>query len=335
MRNEIIIAIDEAIRSGARLFMACAAIGLCKRRLGRWRKSEGDGRKGGYRALTQKLSESETQAIVEALQAPEMANLPIQTVHARLMDTGVCFASPSTMRRICAKRNLRPKRTLSGTRAKRPELVASAPNQVWCWDITWLEAKVKGTYFYLYMIIDMYSRKVVGYEVFAKEDGAMAREFFARVLEAEGVREEQITVHADNGKPMRSKMLRGLFDRLQVRSSYGRPHTSNDNAFAESLFATLKGRISMPEYFVDIQSASEYCESFFRWYNHVHFHSALDYVTPQSVHEGSHLAIYAKRNALLAENRMAHPSRHGGKAKNYAMETEVRLKHKTSCTVGV
>lgn len=334
-RHLILVAIDEAIASGARLFMACEAIGLCPRRLRRWRKSESDGRKGGYRAKTQKLSEPETQAIVAALQAPEMANLPIRTVHAKLMDTGICFASASAMRRICLKQNLRQKRVVTGTRAKRPELLANAPNKVWCWDITWLEGKVKGTYFYLYMIIDMYSRKVVGMDVFAKEDGALARNLFARTLSAEGIREGQITVHADNGKPMRSKMLRGLFERLQVKASYGRPHTSNDNAFAESLFATFKGRVSMPEYFANIQSASEYCEAFFHWYNEIHLHSGLDYVTPKSVHEGTHLAIYAKRNSMLAANRLAHPSRHGGKPKVYAMASEVRLKHKTSCAVEV
>jgi putative transposase len=335
MRHQIIVAIDEAVSSKARLFKACEAIGLCQRRLRRWRKSESDGRKGGYRALTQKLSSPEIKAIVEALQAPEMANLPIQIVHARLMDTGVCLASLSSMRRISIKRNLRPKMVLSQKRAKRPNLFANAPNKVWCWDITWLDAKVKGTYFYLYMIIDMYSRKVVGWEVFAKEDGALARDLFARTLEAEDVREGQMMVHSDNGKPMRSTMLRGLFERLQVKVSYGRPHTSNDNAYAESVFATFKGRISMPEYFENIESAIEYCEAFFNWYNHLHLHSGLDFVTPQSVHEGSHLAIYANRNSLLAENRLAHPSRHGGKPKVYAMTSEVRLKHKTSCAVNI
>jgi transposase InsO family protein len=330
MRSQIIEAIDESVTSGAKLFQACDAISLCPRRLRRWRKREADGRKGGYRAQTQKLSEPETAAIVEALQDPEMASLPIKTVHARLMDTGVCLASPSTMRRISMSRNLRPKRAASGNCAKRPNLFAHAPNQVWCWDITWLDAKVKGSYFYLYMIIDMYSRKVVGWEVFTKEDGVLARELFSRALASEGILAGQITVHADNGKPMRSKKLRGLFEKLQVKSSYGRPHTSNDNAFAESLFATFKGRVSMPEYFENIQSAREYCESFFDWYNHVHFHSGLDYVTPQNVHKGTHLELYAKRNELLAKNRITHPSRHGGKPKVFAMDTQVRLKHKTS-----
>jgi putative transposase len=111
-----------------------------------------------------------------------------------------------------------------------------------------------------------------------------------------------------------------------------RPHTSNDNAFAESLFVTFKGRVSFPEYFENIQSAIDYCDRFFHWYSHVHLHSGLDLVTPESVHEGSYLAIYAQRNSLLEANRKAHPSRHGGKPKVYAMDAEVKHKHRTSST---
>jgi putative transposase len=146
------------------------------------------------------------------------------------MDTGVCFASSSTFRRICKQKNLRPKQVISRKGGKRPYHLATAPNRVWCWDITWLETKVKGKYFYLYMIIDMYSRKVVGWDVFAKEVGALARDLFATTLEKEGIQEGQVIVH-----------------------------------------------------------------------------------------EGSHLAIYAQRNSLLEANRKAHPSRHGGKPKVYAM----------------
>jgi hypothetical protein len=127
---------------------------------------------------------------------------------------------------------------------------------------------------------------------------------------------------------MRSKKLRGLFSLLEVQASYGRPHTSNDNAFAESLFSVFKGRVSFPEYFATLQSALAYCEAFFAWYNHEHHHSSLDFVTPQSVHDGLHVEIYANRNELLMKNRMVHPSRHGGHQKVYAMEKEVRLKHR-------
>jgi transposase InsO family protein len=327
-------AVDVAVASGARLFKACEAIQLGLRKLRRWRKNDEDGRKGGYRAWNQKLNESEKDAIVSALNLPGIDKLPLKVAHATLMDMGICLASASSFARVIKERsvprNKPPRRT---RKPKRPELVATGPGQVWCWDITWLEAPTKGTYFYLYMIIDMFSRKVVGQEVYAKEDGNLARGLFAQALADEGIPPGQIKVHADNGKPMRSKKLRGLFDMLNVTASYGRPHTSNDNAFAESLFATFKGRVSFPEYFPTIAAARDYCLEFFTWYNCMHLHSNLDFVTPQSVHEGTHIEVYEKRNALLKMNRLTHPSRHGGKGKNYAMSAEVRLKHRTEMTI--
>jgi putative transposase len=328
-RVGIVAALDEAIASGARLFMACQAIRLCERRLRRWRKNKVDGRTGGYRALNQKLNESEKDAIIEALNLPGIDKLPIKAAHATLLDQGYCLASPSTFARVIEERKVkRDSGTIKAKKAKRPELVATGPNQVWCWDITWLEAPTKGKYYYLYMIIDMFSRKVVGHEIYAKEDGSLARGLFAQTLAEEGVHPGQIMVHADNGKPMRSKMLQGLFDFLQVKVSHGRPHTSNDNAFAESLFATFKSRVSFPEYFSSMEAAREYCEDFFTWYNNEHLHSSLDFVTPNSVHEGKHIEVYKKRNELLQQSRSSHPSRHGGKRKCYGMATEVRLRHR-------
>lgn len=336
LRHQIIEAIDLALSSRARLFKACETIQLCPRRLRRWRKAEEDGRKGGYRAVGQKLSEAEKDAIVEALALPGMAELSLKVAHATLLDLGIYKGSPSTFARVVAERGLR-KNTWAGKarNAKRPELRATGPGQVWCWDITWLDAPLKGTYFYLYMAIDMYSRKVVAWEVFAKEDGALARDLFAQALEAEGIPAGQITIHADNGKPMRSKSLRGLFELMSVTASYGRPHTSNDNAFAESLFATMKGRVSFPEYFGSLQSAREYCMEFFTWYNCFHLHSGLDFVTPQTVHEGLHQEVFDRRNSLLEKNRIAHPSRHGGRQRAYGIPAEVRLKHRTSMTLVV
>lgn len=336
LRTLIIIALDIAVASGARLFKACQVIQLCPRRLRRWRKTDGDGRKGGYRAVGQKLSESEKDAVVEAFKRPEVADLPVKVACATLMDQGLYTASPSTCARVLAEREVGRKKASRKTgKAKRPELLATGPGQVWCWDITWLDAPLKGTYFYLYMAIDMFSRKVVAWEVYAKEDGTLARDLFAEAMRAEGIPPGTLLVHADNGRPMRSLKLRALFDVLQVTASYGRPHTSNDNAFAESLFATFKGRISFPEYFASVESARDFCMEFFTWYNGYHLHSSLDYVTPQNVHDGVHPEIFAKRNALLELNRAEHPSRHGGREKVFGIPAEVRLKHRTEMTAVV
>jgi transposase InsO family protein len=196
----------------------------------------------------------------------------------------------------------------------------------------WLESPIVGKYFYLYMIIDLFSRKVVGWGVAAQESGALARKIFAHALEAEGVCADQLIVHADNGKPMRSRTLRKLFELLAVTASHGRPHTSNDNAYAESLFATFKGRVAYPEYFRSLRAAREFCAMFFTWYNTEHLHSGLDYLTPIQVHSGAHRQIHARRNALLAENRRKHPQRHSEKEKVYAIPETVRLKHRVILT---
>lgn len=328
MRQNIIFAVDEAVNSGARLFKACDAIQLCERRLRRWRKSTGDARKGGYHAIGQRLSEKEKDDIIAALDHPEVKVLPIKVAHATLMDKGIYLASASSFVRVVAERMPEKRRRTSGFAHKRPELVATAPKQIWCWDITWLNSAYKDKYFYLYMVIDLFSRKVVAWEVYSKEDGQLARSLFATALQIEKVQEGQITVHSDNGRPMRSNSLRSLFDLLMVKASFGRPHTSNDNAFAESLFATFKSRVMFPEFFPTIESARDFCVEFFTWYNCFHLHSSLDFVTPETVHNGLHQELFNNRNALLQVNREHHPSRHGGREKVFHIPAETRLKHK-------
>lgn len=331
LRQEIIDAIDTAVDSGARLFKACEAINLNQRRLRRWRRSEGDERTGGYRAVGQRLSEAEKDVIVSTFEQPDLRELPITVAHATLLDRGIYLASPSTIVRVLNERAAATCKRVSRktTKAKRPQLKATQPNQVWCWDITWLDGPVKGTYYYLYMIIDMFSRKVVAWDIYAKEDGTLARQLFAEALRSENVEEGKITVHSDNGKPMRSVSLLKLFELLGVQSSYGRPHTSNDNAYAESLFATFKGRIAFPEYFASMEAAQWYCLEFFTWYNQYHLHSALDYLTPQAVHAGEYAETIEKRNAVLAASRAMHPSRFGSKQRVYAVPQTVELKHRT------
>lgn len=329
-RTNLITLIDEAIATGARQFRACEVIGLDERRLRRWRSCETDGRVGGYRATDQALSEAEKQLIVTAMGAEDLCGLPPKQAYYRLMDRGVYVSSYTTF--LCVLKERKPvvskRKRKQGGKGKRPELVATAPNQVWCWDITWLESPVIGKYFFLYMIIDMYSRKVVGWSVAAQESGALARKIFAHALDAEGIRADQLIVHADNGKPMRSRTLRALFTLLAVTASHGRPHTSNDNAYAESLFATFKGRVAYPEYFRSLAAARAYCASFFQWYNTEHLHSGLDYVTPVQVHTGAHRAVFARRSAQLEEHRRAHPQRYGGEARVYGTPETVRLKHR-------
>lgn len=331
-RIVIIAAIDEAVASGARQAKACAVIGLCERRLRRWRTTPEDARTGGYRAAAQKLSEEETLAIIAHVERADLRHLPLRVVHTRLLDEGTYLASYASMVRVMrdwyAQQELSiPRRTPTPAR---PLLAATAPNQVWCWDITWLPSRVRGRYFFLYMILDMFSRRIVGWSVHAREDGQFARSLFNSAFASEGVRAGQVTVHADNGKPMRSHTLQAMFEVLGVTASHGRPHTSNDNAFAESLFATMKGRVLYPDAFESLEAAESYCARFATWYNEEHLHSSLDFVTPNDVHTGRHHEIFARRNALLEEHRACFPQRYGPRRKVYGINDIVELKHRVT-----
>jgi putative transposase len=328
----IVAAIDEAVASGARQSRACRVIGLCERRLRRWRLSPVDGRTGGYRATAQRLSEEETLAIVAEVEREDRLHLPLRVVHTHMLDEGVCLASYATLVRVMTAWYTQqaiavPPRQVDRVR---PELIATAPNHVWCWDITWLSSRVRGRYFFLYMIIDLFSRKIVGWSVHTREDGQYARSLFNSAFASEAVMAGQITVYADNGKPMRSQTLQSMFELLGVTASHGRPHTCNDNAFAESLFATMKGRVIYPDAFQSREDAESFCATFVTWYNEEHLHSELDFVTPNDVHSGRHHEIFARRNALLEEHRASFPQRYGTRKKVYGLDDIVEFKHRVS-----
>lgn len=332
MRKLIITAIDEAVLSGARLYKACAAINLCERRLRRWRNNPEDNRNGGYRAATQKITPDERKLIVSNFSSPDVAGLSMRSTHAKLMDKGVYIASPAACIRVLNEENA-PKAEYEKKKIKRirPELKATGPNQVWCWDITWLPSNVRGKYFYLYLIIDMYSRFIIDWEVHTTEDGVLAKQLFARAFTVNNIDESSLLmVHADNGKTMRSITLNELFNTLSVRASHSRPHTSNDNAFAESIFAILKGRVLYPECFMTKEGSELFVTQFVEWYNYEHKHSGLDMLSPYEVHTLQHFEILKKRNEILEDNRLLNPSRHGIKKKIYQIPEMVELKHRVT-----
>lgn len=332
MRTKIINAIDTAVLSGARLFKACAAINLCERRFRRWKKLPEDRRKGGYRAISQKLTKAEKNLIEEKFSIPEVTGLSMRSKHAKLMDMGVYIASPATCIRVLNELKDSAKERLK-TKVKRirPELKATGPCQVWCWDITWLPSNVRGKYFYLYLIIDMYSRFIVDWEIHTTEDGVLARQLFARAFMVNNIDEHSLLiVHADNGKTMRSITLNELFHALSVLASHSRPHTSNDNAFAESIFSTMKGRVLYPECFMTKEGAEAFVGQFVEWYNYEHKHSGIDLLSPYEVHTMQHMDILEKRNHILEDNRLLHPTRHGNKKKIYQIPEMVELKHRVT-----
>ncbi len=325
----ILEAVDTAVKDGARQYKACAAISLCERRLRRWKQNPVDGRKGGYRAKSQQLSPLEQQSIITHFKSDELDGQPVRVVHAKLMDKGIYIASPASCIRVLNSiKSVDEKKNHNKIRRIRPELKASSPCKVWCWDITWLPSNVRGKYFYLYLIIDLYSRFIVDWEIHTTEDGTYARQLFARAFATHDIVKENIlTVHADNGQTMRSVTLNELFNDLSVNATHSRPHTSNDNAFAESIFATMKGRVLYPDHFMTIEGANNFVEQFVEWYNFEHKHSGLDYLSPYEVHLGLEKEILEERNIQLDLNRVAHPSRHGRRKKVYEIPEIVELKH--------
>ena len=212
------------------------------RRLRRWRNIIIDRRCGGYRALNQKLSTEERLNIVEHFSDADLKDLPIRVAHARLIEKGIYIASVASCIRVINEDSVKRKRH-SRSRKARPELKATGPNQVWYWDITWLPTSTRGKYFYLYLIIDIYSKYIIGWEAHSTEDGELVKSLFQRAVQNRGQLNNSLLVHTDNRGPMRSQRLNAFFSQMSIVATHNRPHTSNDNAFAESIFATLKGRV--------------------------------------------------------------------------------------------
>ncbi len=232
-------------------------------------------------------------------------------VYAETLDEGTYLASRSTMRRILrdnkATKDRRRQRTHPAK--KRPELLATSPNEIWSWDITKLHGPTRGLFYDLYVVIDIFSRYVPGWLVAAHEDAELAKEFLEDAILTQGVARDQLTVHADRGGSMRSKPVSQLMMDLGVTRSHSRPHVSNDNPFSEAAFKTLKYCPTFPERFGSIEDARAFADVFFDYYNHVHRHSGIGLHTPASVHYGTHLEIREQRQATLNAAFEANPIR--------------------------
>lgn len=258
-----------------------------------------------------KLTEAERQHVLTLLRSPEYCDLAPAQVWARLLDDGVYLCSISTMYRLLAAagetRERRRQRTHPAR--KKPELLARRPNEVYSWDITKLQGPQRGVYYELFVIIDIYSRYVVGWTVAQAETGALAESFIAEVLARQGIERDQLTLHADRGTSMTSKPVAQLLVDLGVARSHSRPHTSNDNPYSEANFKTLKYCPAFPGRFGSIQDARAFCTAFFEHYNHVHRHAGIGLHTPASVHYGTAAEIRAKRKDTLDAAYAANPAR--------------------------
>jgi len=257
------------------------------------------------------LTAHERADVVGVLNSERFMDQPPRQVFASLLDEGKYLCSVRTMYRILAANGqLRERRDqLCHPTYRRPELVATAPNQVWSWDITKLLGPVKWTYFYLYVILDIFSRYVVAWLVANRESNELAKRLIEEACGSQGIQPGQLTIHADRGASMMSKNVALLLADLGVAKSHSRPHVSNDNPYSEANFKTLKYRPDFPERFGSIQHARSVCQVLFTWYNHHHHHTGLGLLTPAAVHSGQATAIVERRNQVLTSAYAAHPER--------------------------
>ena len=261
------------------------------------------------------LTEAERQHILAVLRSEEFCDLAPAQVWARLLDDGVYLCSIATMYRLLrvAGENRERRRQRTHPANKRPELIATTPNQVWSWDITKLRGPDRGVYFDLFVIIDIYSRYVIAWCVAPAETGELAREFIDAAVDSQDVARDQLTLHADRGTSMTSKPVAQLLVDLGVARSHSRPHVSNDNPYSEAAFKTLKYCPAFPDRFGSIHDARRFCEMFFAYYNHEHRHSGIALHTPASVHYGTATEIHAQRAATLDAAYAANPDRFRGR----------------------
>jgi putative transposase len=263
------------------------------------------------RAHPRALSVAEQQTVLDVLHSPRFQDAAPAAVYATLLDEGTYLASERTMYRLlAADGETRPRRDqLVHPTYSKPELLATAPNQAWSWDITKLLGPAKWTYFYLYVILDVYSRYVVGWMVAHREQAELAERLIAETIAKQNVPAGQLTLHADRGSSMTSKPVAFLLADLGVTKTHSRPHVSNDNPYSESQFKTLKYRPGFPACFASIEEARAFCQDFFRWYNAEHRHSGIGLLPPEVVHYGQAQDAYDARSQVLATAYAAHPER--------------------------
>jgi len=310
----IINFIDIAVESGARLKKAAAIMGLSGRTIIRWRQKDGgqDQRKGPLTTPANKLSKQEQQQILDISNSARFRDLSPKQIVPKLADQGVYLASESTFYRVLKEHKMLTHRQASKPAVARcpREHVATGACQVWSWDITYMQTSVKGLFFYLYMIVDVWSRKIIAAQVFAEESMDHSSMLLAHACMIHAVTSEQLVLHSDNGGPMKGATMLATLHKLGIIPSFSRPSVSNDNPYSESLFRTMKYR---PEYpskpFENIEQAQSWVDGFVFWYNTQHLHSSIRYVTPDDRHFGREQHILANRRKVYTKARSQNPNR--------------------------
>ena len=331
-RQRVVSLIQEAIQSGARQQYACEILELSARTYQRWVKKGivSDGRLNAKRpSPNNKLSDEERRQIIEVCNTPAYSDLPPYQIVPRLADEGRYLASESSFYRILKAANQLTHRGTINIKTKIKKVrhfTATKPNCVWSWDITYCPSRIIGQHYYLYMFEDVYSRKIVGSEVYEHENGEHAAALVERSVWSEKCVKKQLVLHSDNGGPMKSITLKAKLQELGVENSYSRPRVSNDNPYSEALFRTVKYHPRWPsEGFNNLNEARLWVKDFVQWYNHEHRHSRIKFVTPQQRHSGEDINILKKRHALYRKVKKRHPERWSSSTRNWKHEPVVEL----------
>jgi len=331
-RLQVTAWLTEAMAAGARQDRACAVLGLSARTVQRWQADErggGDRRPERRQVPCSQLSQSERSYLLTVANSAEFGHLSPSQIVPRLADRGEYLASESTFYRV-----LKAENQLVHRRAERPAhpcakpraLRATAPNRLYTWDITYLPTPIRGLYFYLYLFLDVFSRKIVGWQVYEEESSLLASEVMRDLCRREQIAPNQVVLHADNGGPMKGATMLATLQLLGVMPSFSRPAVSNDNPYSESLFRTLKYRPAYPlESFASLSVARQWVSDFVQWYNHEHRHSAIGFVTPGQRHAGLDKTLLRNRTHVYEAAKRRCPQRWSGATRNWQPVEVVHL----------
>jgi len=325
--------IETAMAQGACQHKACELLGISARTYQRWTREGGvaaDARPEAERpAPANRLTEAERARILAVCNQAKYSHLPPSQIVPMLADQGEYIASESSFYRVLREAgqvHRRGRAQPPARRAKPKACRADAPNRVWSWDITFLKSPIAGQFYRLYLVMDIYSRKIVGWEAHERESAGLAAQLIRKACWAEGITGQGLVLHSDNGAPMKGATMLATLQRLGVVPSFSRPSVSNDNPYSESLFGSLKYSPAYPARpFDSLEAARDWVYTFVTWYNGTHRHSAIRYVTPNQRHRGEDDAILARRKAIYEDAKARHPERWSGATRNWSKVEVVYL----------
>ena len=331
VRKTILELVDEALMNGARILKITPIIGFSSRTIKRWRDNPNTVDKRtthSNHSPSNKLSQEEREAIISSANSKEFKNLSPHQIVPKLADKGIYIASESSFYRVLKehKQLTHRHKQKQATKVKPAPLVAQQPNQIYSWDITYLPTTVQGMFFYLYLFMDIYSRKIVGWQIYTQQRSDLASQIMKDIAIKESIHPNQVTLHSDNGSPMKGATFLTTLQKLGVMPSFSRPSVSDDNPYSESLFKTLKYTPMYPSKpFDDILSARRWCNLFVEWYNGSHCHSGICFVTPSQRHMQEDEELLEKRKIVYEDAKTNNPNRWSGNIRKWDFTNEVHL----------